>query len=285
MNVHPLSAARGRKAFTLIELLVVIAIIAILAAILFPVFAQAREKARSASCLSNVKQLGLGTMMYHQDYDETFPMGGWNEPAIGNVVATYGRWYNDVRPYIKNVTIRNCPSAPIKVAEQYGYVTNGDGSNGSNYGMNESVSPWISSANPQWGSVIKLAKLTAPAGLAMITDVGNLDEKWANASKTELQNPLTWKAHVKYVTDWQVVGPERFDSAGNINYDYASSSNFGAQDNNLRRPVGLHSDGTNVCFADGHAKWNKIDRLVGPLNTTGNKGYLDGDPLNLWDNN
>ena len=278
------SAARGRKAFTLIELLVVIAIIAILAAILFPVFAQAREKARAASCLSNVKQLGLGVMMYHQDYDETFPMGGWNEPTTG-AATTFGRWYNDVRPYIKNVTIRNCPSAPKKVGEQYGYVTNGDGSNGSNYGMNESVSPWINSQHPEWDGVIKLPKLVAPAGLTMITDVGNLDEAWANANAAALKDPLTWKDHIKYVTDWQVVGPERFNSTGYITYDYASSSSFGVQDNNLRRPVGLHNDGVNVCFADGHAKWNKVDRLVGPLATTSNKGYNDGDPLNLWDNN
>ncbi|HEY3298451.1 MAG TPA: prepilin-type N-terminal cleavage/methylation domain-containing protein, partial [Armatimonadota bacterium] len=67
-------ATKRNSGFTLIELLVVIAIIAILAAILFPVFAQAREKARSASCLSNEKQIGLGLMMYMQDYDETYPM-------------------------------------------------------------------------------------------------------------------------------------------------------------------------------------------------------------------
>lgn len=69
-----------RNGFTLIELLVVIAIIAILAAILFPVFAQARESARTTSCLSNMKQIGLGVKMYAQDYDEEFPMGTYNGP-------------------------------------------------------------------------------------------------------------------------------------------------------------------------------------------------------------
>ena len=68
-----------RRAFTLIELLVVIAIIAILAAILFPVFAQAREKARAISCLSNLKQVGIGLMMYTQDYDETYPIAAWQK--------------------------------------------------------------------------------------------------------------------------------------------------------------------------------------------------------------
>lgn len=82
------------KGFTLIELLVVIAIIAILAAILFPVFAQAREKARAITCISNIKQIGLGTTMYNQDYDETFPIA-WGEP---NSVT----WYLQVEPYIKS---------------------------------------------------------------------------------------------------------------------------------------------------------------------------------------
>jgi prepilin-type N-terminal cleavage/methylation domain-containing protein/prepilin-type processing-associated H-X9-DG protein len=89
------------RGFTLIELLVVIAIIAILAAILFPVFAKAREKARQSSCLSNVKQIGLGFMMYAQDYDETLPGG--------NVGGT-GWWGNAIAPYVKNTQILTCPS-------------------------------------------------------------------------------------------------------------------------------------------------------------------------------
>src|ERR1700737_3603245 len=92
--------------FTLIELLVVIAIIAILAAILFPVFAQAREKARTASCLSNLEQSGLAAMMYSQEYDERYPPGyytGWNT-----------QWFFTlVQPYMKDIPtggIRSCPS-------------------------------------------------------------------------------------------------------------------------------------------------------------------------------
>src|SRR5258707_10293439 len=79
--------AMGRRAFTLIELLLVIAIIAILAAILFPVFAQARDKARQASCLSNMKQIGMGAMMYSQDYDEIMPETGWQGPCSSPVTG------------------------------------------------------------------------------------------------------------------------------------------------------------------------------------------------------
>ena len=88
-----------RRAFTLIELLVVIAIIAILASILFPVFAQAREKARQASCTSNLKQVGMGVMMYAQDYDEGLPLAAYN-PAGQPLV----QWYDVIEPYVKSGT-------------------------------------------------------------------------------------------------------------------------------------------------------------------------------------
>jgi len=106
---------RTRQGFTLIELLVVIAIIAILAAILFPVFAKAREKARQTSCLSNLKQLGLAMLSYCQDYDEKMPREYWGAgtnytwPSNPPSVAA-GMWIPSVYPYIKNVQMLNCPS-------------------------------------------------------------------------------------------------------------------------------------------------------------------------------
>jgi prepilin-type N-terminal cleavage/methylation domain-containing protein/prepilin-type processing-associated H-X9-DG protein len=96
---------RHRGGFTLIELLVVIAIIAILAAILFPVFAQARDKARQSSCLSNTRQIGTAVMMYAQDHDEGLPPW-WITTQYG---ATY--WHVHVKPYVKNLQVFLCPSA------------------------------------------------------------------------------------------------------------------------------------------------------------------------------
>jgi prepilin-type N-terminal cleavage/methylation domain-containing protein/prepilin-type processing-associated H-X9-DG protein len=128
---------RERKGFTLIELLVVIAIIAILAAILFPVFAQAREKARAISCISNLKQIGIATLSYVQDYDETtFPAGvkqvhqdltcieGDTSMSAAN---KYEEWIEVIQPYVKSTGIFTCPDA-----QQFpcrGYSTNNDSEN------------------------------------------------------------------------------------------------------------------------------------------------------------
>ena len=119
---------KRKKGFTLIELLVVIAIIAILAAILFPVFARAREKARTASCLSNQKEICLGFKMYTNDYDEKFPGGGaWVGCSCGGVC-----YADKIYSYVKNAQIYHCPSDSNLPAGNlgdaslcsYGYNTN-----------------------------------------------------------------------------------------------------------------------------------------------------------------
>jgi prepilin-type N-terminal cleavage/methylation domain-containing protein/prepilin-type processing-associated H-X9-DG protein len=113
-----ISRPKRTPGFTLIELLVVIAIIAILAAILFPVFARARSKARQAVCLSNMKQLGTGLMMYAQDWDETLPINdyignglapliGWRDPRAGD------SWCSGIYPYVKNAQVYVCPEAVV----------------------------------------------------------------------------------------------------------------------------------------------------------------------------
>ncbi|MGQ9731876.1 MAG: DUF1559 family PulG-like putative transporter [Candidatus Zipacnadales bacterium] len=99
-----------RQGFTLIELLVVIAIIAILAAILFPVFARAREKARQASCQANEKQIALAVLMYVQDYDERFPCTPYWKCGRAQTV-TRSRWYGLTQPYVKNQQLYSCPTA------------------------------------------------------------------------------------------------------------------------------------------------------------------------------
>src|SRR3989442_5192337 len=115
---------RHNQAFTLIELLVYIAIIAILAAILFPVFAQAREKARAISCVSNEKQISLGILMYVQDYDETFPkyyycmrpgcaaVAPTDPPFSPGVPAATIGWNEAIYPYVKNIQLFRCPDSP-----------------------------------------------------------------------------------------------------------------------------------------------------------------------------
>ncbi len=116
MKSNPIAQGvrRIKRGFTLIELLVVIAIIAILAAILFPVFARARENARRTSCQSNLKQIGLGFIQYTQDYDETFMPDRYNINAVGAA-----GWPTMLQPYLKSRQIFRCPSDSTQAGNSY----------------------------------------------------------------------------------------------------------------------------------------------------------------------
>jgi len=158
-----------RRGFTLIELLVVIAIIAILAAILFPVFARAREKARQSNCLSNVKQIGLAMMQYVQDYDETMPYYYFDRDASGDGTSGVDyTWRSAVLPYAKNAQVFLCPSKKMSSTfdggMDYGY--------NSGYGINAVHSASNTPHPPSAGRA--LAEIVYPASCILIgeTDGG-----------------------------------------------------------------------------------------------------------------
>jgi len=186
---------RVKTGFTLIELLVVIAIIAILAAILFPVFAKARENARRASCQSNLKQLGLGIMQYTQDSDEVFPMTRYpgnqaasDAPWGAQKVVNFG-WEHAIYPYVKSTQIFKCPSSSKGFdfdsttgqgadngwrtgAVQYGY----NRAIGGDWGVTESWGPG--------GAAINNADLTFPTMTIMATDFSRNGHAGADLDET-----------------------------------------------------------------------------------------------------
>jgi prepilin-type N-terminal cleavage/methylation domain-containing protein len=157
--------ARG---FTLIELLVVIAVIAILAAILFPVFAQAREKARQTACLSNMRQMSMAVQMYTQDYDESLPL------AATATATGFLNWHHLVDPYVKNQQVWVCPSANAPIRDIYGNLVCHYGYNA--YYLNLNVDPAnIYSLNNAPG--VTLAAINQPTMCTLITDNRGINGK------------------------------------------------------------------------------------------------------------
>ena len=149
-------SSKAVRGFTLIELLVVIAIIAILAAILFPVFAKAREKARQAACINNEKQIILGSLMYASDYDETYPPARVDSPEL--------RWDQIIQPYVKNTQVVQCPSEAVP--RGYGHAHNQFGYFGPNVG-----------GLPK-GSSRSEADVQKPAETILYADSGRDEDTW-----------------------------------------------------------------------------------------------------------
>lgn len=175
-----------KKGFTLIELLVVIAIIAILAAILFPVFAKAREKARQTSCLSNMKQLGVAVLSYVQDYDETLP-NTWYGP--GAWPGAY-QWPQAVYPYIKNWQVFLCPSDSGR------NIVSNNGAAGSSLSYAFSVAYYsgsgVAGVSASGPANKALAAVQDPAGTVIMTEsTGGTETGWANIAG-QPANLTTW---------------------------------------------------------------------------------------------
>jgi len=254
------------SAFTLIELLVVIAIIAILAAILFPVFAQARAKARQISALSNIKQLGLGVLMYSQDYDELFPTGlqqSWWDNT----------WYRVTAPYVKNVDIFRSASDPIGTSSvtwagpRLTVVSNGlqvykDGG-WRVVGLMGMSQSWMA------GTTQAQAGVGKAADTIMLAERPHLFKYQA----TYPGNVLMWGPGC------MVTGVNWWDTSGSPSLIPDGTR---AATTDLTDPTGpngsilpSHQGKTNFCFADGHAK------AMEPKAT--NPDPVKRPDLNMWD--
>jgi prepilin-type N-terminal cleavage/methylation domain-containing protein/prepilin-type processing-associated H-X9-DG protein len=251
---------RRSLGFTLIELLVVIAIIAILAAILFPVFAQAREKARQSTCLSNARQMGLGLTMYAQDYDETYP---W---AAGLQPNTTPCWAGLIYPYVKNLAVFTCPSQPDLDVAKFGlgkpdlYKAAGP----RNYSANSEVMPWLNGPATEFGrpynrQIRTLASIPEPANTIAIFDVSRAGQV------LPLQQSHWW---------WSVLNDGVAYLAWKNPNDTESSK--GAAGASPLDYVGLlrHLGGANYVFADGHAKWFKPEATLRARQSTKPTGNL-----------
>jgi prepilin-type N-terminal cleavage/methylation domain-containing protein/prepilin-type processing-associated H-X9-DG protein len=283
-----------KRAFTLIELLVVIAIIAILAAILFPVFAQAREKARQTSCLSNMKQIGTAMMMYVQDYDETYFM---YRSRVGNPANTVAGpadgvgtssepeifWNQMLDPYVKNGDIWKCPSNPFawvyrddkRVGQTEDAFLGYGGQN--SYAANNYVFPTAPPANDPAGPVVeqgrKLAALTAPADLYVVLEgryYGSLPNQpflRTGVSTTSASRQLYWR------------------NIGNAYQFQIPAQNGWTNAQWVQQGKSRHAGFVNVAFADGHAKAIQYNRVAN-INDDGSNvadPVRNLDNLRFWD--
>ena len=257
--------SRRNGAFTLIELLVVIAIIAILAAILFPVFAQARAAARKTSCLSNTKQFSLAALMYVQDYDETVMSPAFRRIPSGQPPTQYSNywwgarwtvWPELIMPYTKNVDIFTCPDR--RDQPFFGYCINVNSSNDDFPGAPTPPGNWndgTSSGATRAGQYSpSIAAIEAPASTIWFYDAnssiyqGGLTN-WASLETLAASNPGPAKS--LEVDGSQTIAQLFLTGGGRVDRSTV-----------LRDPH-RHGEGMNIAWCDGHAKWHKPSQIKG----------------------
>ncbi len=228
-----MSARANRSAFTLIELLVVIAIILILATILFPVFARARENARRTSCQSNLKQMGLAAMQYVQDYDEKYPRSHRitsQTSPIGYPLYTGGFWIwqETLYAYHKSTQVLSCPSAAVTPLDASRRSVPYYGSYGANV-----VLMTYEFSNPAWTApAVPLATVVSPATTYLMMDYGIY-----NIAPKAIKSPS---------------GTAYLPGTGQLGYTATITAGMERD-----FQTGRHFEGVNVAFADGHVKWLK----------------------------
>ena len=249
------TVSRLKSGFTLIELLVVIAIIAILAAILFPVFAQAREKARQSTCLSNEKQIALGATMYIQDYDESFPRVYISPPPSPRQPWASFTWEDAIGPYIKNgtvtVTWASTDGSPVTITGGGIWLcpSQPDANARNVYGGNDTIfrdSLYGDSAVPAGSReipVTTLSQITRPADIVLFGENNEIDSY--DGSDIRLTGDAYWQCG----TTWQCSGPNSSaqwdkDLTGNETdvWKWAQTTRY------------RHNGVANMAFADGHVK-------------------------------
>ena len=272
-----------RKAFTLIELLVVIAIIAILAAILFPVFGRARENARRTSCLSNLKQIGLGIEQYKQDYDSMYPMAYFyvNGATSG---GGYVHWSGSVQPYVKSEQLFVCPSdtgggiAPTNCTKP---ACTASGQTFQTAGIDDVQVPRLSyianevlMPRKKYASVplnvVNEAALEESASVIMVSEMSSNP---ANLNGTSTTGGAAIKSHRPLSALLEDGGEyEAEDGTGTITaVDVATAidamdSPSSGKPRIMYGSYKRHLDGGNYLFADGHAKWYKLSATLNPAN-------------------